>query len=100
MQNYAAGWNLGAYSPDPDHVYITDDWQAAVTYLADTIDRWWDQDYDSGSETHDQVDGRYLPIHTELHNMPTGPEYHGIVPDALGYDYHLWIVPTDEPADE
>lgn len=99
MQNYAAGWNMGGYGAEPDNIWVTDDWQSAVTYLADTIDTWWNQDYwslepDAPAET---VDARYLDIHTELHNMPTGPEYHGIVADQGGYAYHFWIVPTDEP---
>lgn len=100
MQNYAAGWNMGGYSPDPDNIHITDDWQSAVTYLADTIDRWWDQDYDSGSETPEQVDGRYLPIHTALHSAPQPPEWHGKVTLANGYYWYLWIAESDEPADE
>lgn len=100
MTNYAAGWNLGGYSPDPDHVYVTDDWESAVTYLAEIVDAWWDQEYDMDNPDKDGIDGRYLPIHTELHNIPTGPEWHGSVPDHNGYGYHLWITPTDEPVDE
>ena len=105
MQNYAAGWNMGGYSPDPDNIHVTDDWQSAVAYLSDTIGRWWDQDYDAigelpWGETAEQVDGRYLGIHTALHNAPQPPEWHGKVTLANGYDWHLWITETDEPADE
>jgi len=100
MPNYAAGFNMGGYSADPDSIIITDDWQSAIHYLADTIDRWWDQDYLMADGGPSEADTRYLDTHTELHNAPSAPEYHAVVNDARGYSWHLWVVPTDEPVDD
>ena len=99
MTNYAAGWNMGGYSPDPDNVMVTDSFESAVTYLADTVEYWWDQDYeiaDSG-DARLRIDGRYLDAHTALHivgSVPTAVSV--VVQDANGYDYYLWIVETEE----
>ncbi len=98
---YATGWNMGGYSPDPDHIYIPDDWQSAIKYLTDAIDIWWDQDYDYVTDPEEKlaIDARYLDVHTELHNMPAEGEYHAVINDINGYAQHLWIVPTDEIPD-
>ena len=99
MTNWAAGWNMGGYSPDPDHVMVTDSFETAVAYLVDTVDRWWDSDYDTGDDAS-TIDGRYLDAHTMLHNVGASPsEISVTVQDAGGYDYHLWVVPTSEPVD-
>ena len=96
MTNYAAGWNMGGYSPDPDNVWVTDSFESAVTYLADTVDRWWDSDYDLDDDPAD-IDGRYLTAHSELHNVGTVPrDIDVVVQDPNGYDHHLWIMATDQ----
>lgn len=100
---YAAGWNMAGYSPEPDNIYVTEDWESAIAYLADTIDRWWDHDYDYLTDPEEKLatDARYLDVHAELHNMPAEGEYHAAVNDINGHWHHLWVVPTNEiPEDE
>lgn len=100
MTNYAAGWNMGDYSPDPDNVWVTDGFENAVAYLVDTVDRWWDSDYDTGDDPA-SIDGRYLDAHTELHNVGSVPtEVSVVVQDANGYDHYLWIMETKEEISE
>jgi hypothetical protein len=98
MTNYAAGWNMGGYSPDPDHSYITDDWLSAARYIAETIELWWDQDYDKGDYDREVIDGRYLPAHTEIYNATRDSAFHTSI-DMGSYTMHMWIEPTDQPAD-
>lgn len=100
MTAYAAGWNQVGYSPNPDHVYVTDDWQRAVEYLADTIERWWDEDYEMVAEkvaSRESIDATYLDAHTALHNAPSGPEFSLVVHDRNGGPWTLWIQETEEP---
>ncbi|MHB1100343.1 MAG: hypothetical protein ACYCZR_12390 [Burkholderiales bacterium] len=128
--NYVAGWNMGGYSPDPEHLWITDSFESAVAYLLDTVERWWDQDYmgvfcdcpchpnvarmtdehkpeqcwcasDPDTPSPEDVDGRYLQAHTDLHNAGTvGPTFSTVVYDPNGYPYTFWIDVTDEEIDD
>lgn len=100
MTNWVAGWNMAGYAPDPDNLYVTDDWDRAVSYLAETIEHWWDGDY-MVTEGDDDIDSHYIDAHTELHNASTPRPLSVAVTDLRGYMTFLWIEPTDEePTDE
>jgi hypothetical protein len=105
MSNYVAGWNMASYSPDPDHLYITDTFASAIAYLADTVERWWDSDYmgpDADTpEGREAIDGRYLTAHTELHNAgELGPTFQTVTYDANGYPYVFFVDVTEEDIPE
>lgn len=88
---------MGGYSPDPDHVYVTDNYASAVVYLVDTLERWWDSDYDSDDDKM-TVDARYVSAHADLNNIgDSESELSVTVYDANGYAHYLWITQTDEP---
>ncbi len=83
---YTAGWNISGYLPetDPEHF---DTFAEAIAYLAETVERFWDQDTDFGVGT------RWLPVHTELHNAATPPDGGTFL--AYAGDLAFWIEPTD-----
>lgn len=93
---YTAGWNMSGYLPetDPEHF---DTFAEAIAYLAETVERFWDQDTDGDID----ADARWLPVHTDLHNTATPPA-EGLFLTCTG-DGHLafWIEPTGwiEPTD-
>ena len=109
QQYWVAGYNLSPYMPDPDNLFVTAEWSDALTYLVDTLERWWDQEYervepdeigDSDAAARLEIDGRYLEAHTALHNAPRGTVSVAVT-NGRGYTEHLWIEPTDEkPEDE
>lgn len=61
---YVAGWNSPGYLPESDPV-IFDDQTDAIRYLSETIDRFWDEDYD-GEEPHDAIDNRWIDLYSSL----------------------------------
>lgn len=103
MTHYAAGWNMASYSPEPDNIWITDSFESAVQYLVSEVEHWWDGDYmgQSEDESADDIDGRYLTAHADLHNAGTiGPEFSTVVYDPNGYPYTFWITETEEEMDD
>lgn len=128
MSNYVAGWNMASYSPDPDNLWITDDFGAAVDYLRETVARWQDQDYmgvvcdcpchDDGPNTSDHnsitcvcadlddidspddIDARYSAALEDLDSPGEGPAFHTVVYDRNGYLYAFWVAPTDETPED
>lgn len=99
MPNYAAGWNMAGYSPDPDSVYITDSFSDAIAYLTDTVERWRDQDYYGEDDAH-VIELRYVDAERDFANPGDGPEFSTVVYDANGYGYSFWVQPTDQPLDD
>ena len=108
---YVAGFNMAGSMPNPDSNYVTDNWNDAVTYLVDTIDLWWDQDYqmqdwqiEQGFEftesEKEEVDHRYINAHTDLHNAPTPPYFSTIAYDYAGNVWELWIAEVEGELDE
>ena len=105
MTNYAAGWNMGGYSPDPDSVIVTDDYNYAVEWILENLERWIDQDGDSW-DTEDRCswdkrnDEYLLAVQTIEEQRANGVEVYAIMPDRNGYDHSLWVTITNEPIDE
>lgn len=78
---WVAGWNMPGYLPESDPELFTE-WKDARAYLTETIDRFWDEDYDGiGAPTmmadpsdkenairaaRGVIDARWLPVHTQL----------------------------------
>ena len=105
MSNWVAGWNMAAYSPDPDVLYVARDWQDAIVYLTDTVERWWDDAYMGlpafTEEAAEEIDARYLAIHTALHAANFGEEISEALIGDNGYPWVFFIHATDEePEDE
>jgi hypothetical protein len=105
MTNWAAGWNMGGYSPDPEHVMVTDDYSSACEYLLGELELWQDHDGHSWDDSTDRCSwdervNEYVSAVSDLEMMrASGAEVHVLVPDGNGYDYHMWVVPTNEPVD-
>jgi hypothetical protein len=106
---YIAGFNLAGCVSDPDSNYITDNWSDAVTYLVDTLEAWWYADYaiaeweeDSGvnSTAKQEVDSRYLDMHTVLHNNPQPPHFSAIMQDYADSNWEMWIVEAEGDFEE
>lgn len=103
MVNWCVGWNMCAYSPDPDVLWVTDDYGAAVDYLLDTLERWFGQDGESWDDATDrcpwdQRNDEYLSVVSEVEGQRVnGAEVSALFPERNGYDWHFWVVPTDEP---
>ena len=96
--NYATGWNMGGYSPDPDHVWITDNALDAAYYLLDAIER--HADADLGDDEGERYDRGLGLIDRFIAAGCPGGEFDVAIPDERGYDWHYWITTTDEPIDE
>lgn len=67
---YVAGWNIPGCLPEvaPE---IFDDNTRAIHYLANAVDRFWDEDY-LGDEPREAIDNRWMDLHTSL-NYETAP---------------------------
>ena len=105
MTNYAAGWNMGGYSPDPEHVWITEDHGSAVDYLLETLERWQGEDGDSWDDGEDRCSwderlDEYISAVGEVERLRmAGDEVVVRLADRNGYDWFLWVQGTDEPVD-
>ena len=61
---YIAGWNTpGCLSEYESAVF--DNETDAISYLAATVDLFWDEDY-LGDEPHDAIDNRWMDLHSSL----------------------------------
>jgi len=107
-QYWVAGYNLSPYAPDPDNLFVTAEWSDALTYLVDTLERWWDQEYelvepdeigDSDEAARLGIDDRYLDAHTALHNASQGEVVSVTITNDRGHIEHLWMQPTSEVPD-
>lgn len=102
---YTAGWNMPGYLPESEPATL-DTFNEAVAYLADTVSRFWDEDYDGvdgleepeRTEARESVDGKWLPVHTDLHNSPVvhddGTRSLTLYTPDTGLVF--WIVPAPE----
>lgn len=96
MQGFMAGWNLPGCLPDSEPAFFEDE-TGAIRYLSDTVERWWDEAYDSipykgEDDAHvvareAQVDKIYSPVFSSLpyQAAPFTLECDGLV---------LWVVPV------
>ena len=100
QQYWVAGYNLSPYAPDPDNLFVTGEWSDALTYLVDTLELWWDQEYElvepdefgsSDADAWAEIDGRYLDAHTALHNASQGELVSVTITNNRGHIEHLWI---------
>lgn len=64
---YIAGWNIPGYLPESDPA-IFDNETNAIRYLSDTVDRFWDEDYeaDTTEENRDKADVKWLDVYSNL----------------------------------
>ena len=64
---FVAGWNNPGYLPETDPCYF-DTAVEACRYLVDTIDRWWDDDYDTTDDDTEReaIDARWIGAHSQL----------------------------------
>ena len=65
---YVAGWNMPGYLPESDPV-IFDNETDAIRYLSDTVDRFWDEDYEATESTWvswNDVDAKWADVHSNL----------------------------------
>lgn len=62
---YIAGWNTPGYLPEVEPA-IFDNNTRAIHYLANAVDRFWDEDY-LGDESREAIDNRWM----DLHSSPT-----------------------------
>jgi hypothetical protein len=62
---WTAGWNMPGYLPETDPETFTE-WKDARAYLIETIDRFWDEDYDGGNHGRTASDEKWLHLHTQL----------------------------------
>lgn len=105
---FVAGWNLAGCVSNPDSNFLTDDWNAAVTYLVDQIESWWDADYDMDEwqveqgydSSKSEIDARYINAHADLHNNPMPPNFNSITYDYAGNVWEIWIVETEGDFEE
>lgn len=83
---FAAGWNTPGYLPDAEpEVFAT--YVEAIRYLANTVERFWDEDATSFSGA--EADRRWLDVHAALHNVRAGGQTFA----ALGGGYVFWVQP-------
>jgi hypothetical protein len=81
---WVAGWNMPGYLPESGPT-LFDDWADARAHIVETIDRFWDEDYDTVGlppimdrddpeyktqdqrqrEGRDKADAKWLEIHTQ-----------------------------------
>lgn len=95
---YIAGWNQPGCLPDRDAPLPRfDTFAEAVAYLTNEVNLFWDEDYSSqeDSDVRLAIDGKWLPIHTELHN--TSHTYddgtHTFAASAGGFE---WFITPEE----
>lgn len=92
---YTAGWNIPGCLPEVEPETF-DTFNEAVAYLAETVDRFWDEDYLVEDDDRDDVDATWLDIHTALHNLPVAHDVgtqHEFSEQAGGLAF--WITPTE-----
>jgi len=88
---YVAGWNMPGYLPESEP-FTFDDPAEAIAYLVDTVERFWDQDYESVDTAGEKViiDQKWIPVHTDLHSLLPVNAYTGDM------SLHFWIMETTE----
>ena len=64
---YIAGWNIPGYLPESDPA-IFDNETDAIRYLSDTVDRFWDEDYEAGTteENRGEADVKWIDVYSNL----------------------------------
>ena len=95
---YAAGYNMFGHLPD-ENAFVEDvEWNDALMYLIDTIELWWDQDYEICETDEDRlaVDATYLEIHTLLNSCTPNEEVYIKVVDGNDNTWSFWIVKAPE----
>lgn len=98
MTRFVAGWNQPGYMPNPDDMWVQDDFQEAVTYLRQQIDHWWDGDYMAHSEMGGTsvIDARYQRAEAALVSATQAPVSALVYNDRGEVDYVLWIDKAEE----
>ncbi|MBE1603714.1 hypothetical protein [Actinopolymorpha pittospori] len=89
---YTAGWNARGLKPDTPPTSF-DDIRDAIAHLVRTIERRWDDDYRTCETPDDRldIDDKWLPVHTALHNAGDGSTFHGTTGDD---SLNFWIRPA------
>jgi hypothetical protein len=88
---YVSGWNMPGYLPESEPATFCDPAEA-VAYLVNTVERFWDQDYESAETSEERLglDDKWLPVHTDLHTGLPVDSYCGDM------SLHFWIMETTE----
>lgn len=100
--NWSTGHNMPGYSPDPDSVWITDDWESARSSLLEDLDRAADQ-MSMGPDLPDEIFDAYNEAIEEVKAATSGEPIYVTVPTSdsehdLGEAY--WLSETDEEPEE
>ena len=94
--SYIAGYNMPGCLPE-ESAHIEDaDWHEALQFLVDTIELWWDQDYEICETSKDKlvVDGKYLEAHASLNSATSFQEFHILLTDGNDTPWEFWITET------
>lgn len=94
---YTAGWNIPGCLPESEPQEF-DTFSEAKAYLVDTVELFWDQDYDRVTAgKREPIDARWLEVHTALHNAGASHDdgtQHFAQTTGDGH-LHFWITPKE-----
>lgn len=92
---YVAGWNTPGYLPETDPA-IFDVETDAIRYLSDTVDRFWDEDYDASDGTREswnEVDGKWRDVRS---NLPYETAPFNIITNDRSLTFWVTVVPRSD----
>ena len=92
---YIAGWNMPGYLPENDPA-IFDNETDAIRYLSDTVDRFWDEDYEATDSTWsswDGVDAKWAGVHS---NLPYETAPFNIANNDRSLTFWVTVVPKSD----
>jgi len=88
-QTWVAGFNLAGYLPDDT---AEGPFEQAVAYLADAVDRFWDDDAEENAVAAEE---RWLECHTVIHQLPSDPKPFRYTVERGRATWQFWIDPAE-----
>lgn len=89
---WIAGWNMPGYLPESEPAEF-DDWQDAMTYLHDSIGRFWDEDASDGQHIRAAADAIWEALHIAAHDAIPGEEWSHVNGDT---SLRFWVTRADD----
>ena len=92
---YVAGWNMPGYLPESNPAVFEDE-ADAIRYLSDTVERFWDEEYDAPNGTWESWNGtedKWQDIHS---NLPYETAPFNITTNDRSLTFWVAVVPRSD----
>ena len=89
---YVAGWNIPGCLPENEPA-IFDNETDAIRHLSDTVNRFWDDDYEREDESHETADNRWLDTFS---NLPYETAPFNIANNDRSLTFWVTVVPKSD----